>query len=289
MALTSLSKPVARYIPRPLLSLAKGMYLRWRHPAHSSLKGVGTVQDLYYWLSDDSADTLLLLQNYFSVFYPDLDTHTSGTVSLFNHTGGFLGREDFDLAAFSCAKFTVSSLLDRFGLADEPAFGTLECHLYLPPGLKEVTEISYFFDRFYIGYLSRLGQPTFVHGVDKTNIYREDKPSSSAWYAPKYGHQWAPEIPVNLEDYQRLWVVLINRTSKSSTTTLTVSDSNNRSKTWEASIQPGGVHRFELTMSNIIGLLPNELAMRIDGMPTKRGRPIIFKEFYNGAISVMHC
>ena len=247
------------------------------------------MQDLYYWSADENVDTMLLLQNYFSVFYPESDTHTTGTISVFDSSGDFLGRKAFDLAPFSCAKFMVSSLLTEFGLTSRPDFGTLECHLVLPAGLNKQAGISYFFDRFYIGYLSGRGQPTFVHGVDKTHIYREDKPRSSPWYVAGRGHQWAPEIPINLEDYQRLWVVLINRASRSMSTTLTVSDRNDRSKTWEAAIEPGGVHRFELTASNVDGLFTNELRMKVDGMPTRRGRPIVFKEFSNGAISVMHC
>ena len=33
----------------------------------------------------------------------------------------------------------------------------------------------------------------------------------------------------------------------------------------------------------------SELRMKIDGMATKYGRPMVFKEFRNGAISAMHC
>ena len=278
-----------RFLPRPLRSAARRAYLYWRHPVHTDLKGTGTVQDLYYWTTDGNVDTLLLLQNYFSVFYPSSDTSTRGTISLFDNGGRFLGEKSFELAPFACAKFMVSSLIADLEVPENPGFGTLESQLAVPPGLVEEARGSYFWDRFYIGYLSSKGQPTFVHGIDKTHIYREDKAQSHLWYGSGKRHQWAPEIPVDLEDYQRLWVIMINRTSRPSTTTLSVTDSNDQSKSWDAIIQPGGVHRFELTRSNTAGLHPHDLRLRVDGMSTRRGRPMVIKEFANGAISGMHC
>jgi hypothetical protein len=282
-------KSVAGNLPHPIRSVLRRLYLRWRHPVHSSLKGTGTVQDLYYWTVDENIDTMLLLQNYFSAFYPHVNTNTSGTISLFGNDGRFLGAKAFNLAPYSCTKFKVSSLLAELDTPEKPEFGTLECHLVVPPELTKKVRPSYFFDRFYIGYLTSKGQPTFVHGVDRTHIYREDKPQSYSWYQPGDGHQWTPEIPVSLEDYQRLWVIMINRTSRTANTTLTVADSRDQSRSWSALIEPGGVHRFELTPSNIAGLATQELRLRLDGMATQRGRPVIIKEFTNGAVSAMHC
>ena len=280
---------VAGRLPPPMLSVARRLYFGWRHAFHPSLKGKGTVQDLYYWAADENLDTMLLLQNYFSVFYPHLDTQTDGTIRLFDDGGQFLGQKTFDLAPFSCAKILVSSLLAELGTPEKPQFGTLECHLAMPSELANQAGVSYFFDRYYIAYVTSKGQPTFVHGVDRTHIYREDKPRSSLWYEPGKRHQWAPEIPVSLKDYQRLWVIILNRTSRIAVTTLTVVDPNDQAKSWDAGIEPGGVHRFEITPLNTAGLVIDELRLRVEGMPTNRGRPIIFKEFANGAVSAMHC
>jgi hypothetical protein len=247
------------------------------------------VQDLYYWVADGDLDTLLLLQNYFSVFYPELDTHTSGTVTLFDDLGAQLGVKTFELGPFSCAKMLVSSLLAEFRIPGHRQFGTLECHLAIPDEVLHAANELYFFDRFYIGYTNSRGQPTFVHGVDRTHIYREDKPQSRLWYRPGKKQQWAPEIPVDIENYRQFSVILINRTSRRSNTTLIVSDRDDRSMRWDASIEPRGVHRFELSTANTTGLDPRELRLRVEGMPTRLGRPVVFKEFPNGAMSVMHC
>jgi hypothetical protein len=94
---------------------------------------------------------------------------------------------------------------------------------------------------------------------------------------------------VNMDEYKRLSVIMLNRTPKPTEIALTLTDTANKSQSWSQSVPPGGVHRFELTLENTADLDPRELKMRIDGMATRYGRPAVFKEFRNGAISAMHC
>lgn len=282
-------KSTLEHLPGPVQSAAKWLYHRKQHPAHPDLKGTGTIQDLYFWVSDGNLDTLVLSQNYFSVIYPMLDTNTKGTVTLFDHQGRELGVKGFDLAPFACAKMKVSNLLSEMGVTPERSIGTLECHLRVPAAVMEEAGDIYFFDRFYMGYTNANGQPTFVHSVDRTYIYREDRPKTTLWYGKQKSYNWFPEIPVIMSDYERFSVIMLNRTNRPAQIGLTVTDQDDRSKQWETSVPPRGAHRFELTAASTEGLSPQELRLWIKGMPSLRGRPIVFKEFANGAISVMHC
>lgn len=282
----------AAKLPDPLKALGRALYYRGGHWAHPKMRHFGTVQDLYYWVADGSTDTLLLLQNYFSALYPELNTETAGSVSLYDQNGVFLGFDDFSVAHCGCAKLRVSSLLEKLEVASAIQFGTLEVNLSIPDAvLEHIQEHKpfYFWDRFYIGYTSSLGQTFFVHGVDKTHIYREAKAEPIDWYKPGQDLQWAPEIPVNILDYEKLSVIMINRTSRSSDVTLTLLDTNDASKSWVAEIPPKGVHRFQLDQEITAGLEPMELRMRVNGMATQYGRPVLFKQFPNGAMSAMHC
>ena len=94
---------------------------------------------------------------------------------------------------------------------------------------------------------------------------------------------------MDIDDYQRFSVIMLNRTSRPTNVTLTLSDSKDESLNWSAEIPPKGVHRFALSREDTQPLASSELRMRIGGMPTQFGRPMVFKEFRNGAISVMHC
>ena len=82
---------------------------------------------------------------------------------------------------------------------------------------------------------------------------------------------------------------MINRTASRRRVTLTFLDSEDNSLSWNAEIAAKGVHRFELTTEDTTGLLSKELRMGVEGMPSQYGRPIVFKEFSNGAMSAMHC
>ena len=283
---------LGKYLPRSLRPLARSFFYRGRNPIHPELKKVGTVQDLYYWVSDGSLDTILLLQNYFSAIYPALDTETRGSITIYDQSGMALGSTPFTVANFGCVKTRVSSLLEQIHIDRETTFGTLEVNMAIPEEVVENVRAQksvYFWDRFYIGYSSGLGQVCFVHGVDKTHIYSESEAQPAYWYKNPNNFQWAPEIPVDIEDYEKLTVVMINRTQKGTTTTLTLSDRNDCSSSWSAEIPPRGVYRFQLNASDTAGLESTELRMRVAGMATKFGRPLVFKEFRNGAISAMHC
>ena len=285
-------RTLARRLPTNLRSLAKNMYYRDRHYAHPAMKKFGTVQDLYYWVADGNLDTLLLLQNHFSFLYPMLKTEAQGIISLYDNEGQFLGEKDFSVAHFGAAKFRVSSLLKELQVPVESTYGTLEVNIGIPTEVLEhiqTQEHLYFWDRFYIGYVNSQGQTCFVHGLDKTHIYREGNSDPIIWSKKPKGLQWAPEIPVDMDDYSKFNVIMINRSARKANITLTLSDREDNWLSWKAQLYPRGVHRFELTGENTAGLIPTELRIRVKGMTTNYGRPVVFKEFANGAISAMHC
>ena len=201
-------KKVADHLPANVRSLAKAVYRRHRHWAHPAMKKFGTVQDLYYWVADGNLGTLLLLQNYFSVLYPALNTETGGDIYLYNKDGEPLGSVPFSVAHCSCARFRLSSLLEELQVSPEGAYGTLEVNIAIPREVLDHIQGQngvYFWDRFYIGYTNAKGQTCFVHGVDKTHIFRDGKSDPVAnWYKSPQDRQWAPEIPIDIDDYKKL-------------------------------------------------------------------------------------
>lgn len=288
----SVSSKVAKFLPDPLRSVLRTVIRRHRHWAHPALKNYGTVQDLYYWTVDGEVDTLLLLQNYFSALFPGIDTATTGQINLYTQDGSFIISKEFQLAANGCAKFTVSSILNSVTDLHSGTFGTLEVHIEIPRQVLDAISADpnfYFWDRFYLGYTTAQGQACFVHGVDKTTIYRNGDSESLAWYKSSANLNWAPEIPINIAEYARFSVILINRTGEKCSVGMVVTDKEDRSLSWSADIPSKGVHRFVLDQSSVTNLNPAELRIGIEGMASQYGRPVVFKEFHNGSISAMHC
>jgi hypothetical protein len=280
------------YAPRGIRVWGRNLFYSGRNPIHPALKKFGTVQDLYYWAADSESDTVLLLQNYFSAFYPRLNTETGGTISLFDKDGQPIGSSTFRLPAHGGAKYRVSSLLEQAGTRFGNKFGSLEVKIDIPKAVREHINGEkglYFWDRFYIGYSNQRGQFCFVHGVDKTHIYSEGQSSAGFWYETPKGEAWAPEIPVEMDNYTKFSVVMLNRTTVDSETTLILSDAEDKELRWSVNIPAQGVHRFDLTPEDTQSLNPNEIRMMVTGMATQYGRPLVIKEFSNGAMSAMHC
>ena len=291
--MSTLVRTLGRHAPQPLRTLGRGLYNWWQGsglPASSR----GTVQDLYYWVSDRGIDTNILLNNFYSVLFPAIETDTRGTVTIFDAEGRRLGMTEVSLGRLQCKKLTLSKLLRGWpGASATPAsFGSLLIDLEIPSAvlarIADIPEQCFFWHRFYIEYVTATSQPAFVHCVDKTWIHRQGKPELLPWYRRAQPRDWAPEMPLNICEYRRLFVILINRTHQVAPVTLTVSDNRDRVEAFTAAISPLGVHRFELTREVLGALDGRELRLRVAGMPTTWARPVLFKEFENGTISTMH-
>jgi hypothetical protein len=260
--------------------------------AVTTTEPAAVINDLCFWIADDTCETFLPLQNYFSVFFPDLPTDTDGSVTLYDPAGKRLGEHPFRVPAHGLVRLRVREMLHALSVASPATYGALLCNVHIPPAVVDALgagQVRYFWDRFYIGYLSTGGHPCFVHGVDKTSVSTAGRPGGQPFYESGKRYAWVPEMPVDLRQYRQLAVIVLNRTVADAEMTLTVSDARDRARTWTACVAPFGTHRFVLDASTVADLQHDDLRLRLDGMPTRWGRPIVFKYFANGAVSAMHC
>lgn len=249
---------------------------------------LGVVEDLCYWVADARVDTVVPLHNYFSVLFPDVDTRTTARIELYDPQGRPLAERELDLPAHALVTARASAMLAGGG---GERYGALLCDIRIPDAVRKAVaddEGFHFWDRFYVSYVTRDGQPCFVHGVDKTYVADADG-GRRTFYPAGRRYVWQPEIPVDLAQYERFSVILINRTTGGANVTLTVTDGADAERRWSAAVPAFGTQRFDLDRRAATGLEHADLRLRIDGMPTRWGRPVVFKHFPNGAISAMHC
>ena len=282
-----------RYAPKSLKRLARAVLTK-PTPEHATaaLARHGIIEDLCFWMADEHVDTVLPLQNYFSALYPELATDTRGTLHVYDARGRALLKHEFSLPGHGLAKLRVGGLLREAGARADVGYGTLLCDLEVPsPVLATLdpTTPFYFWDRFYIAYQPHGGVPCFVHGVDKTFVADAAGGGLADYYPTGQQYAWAPEIPLDLSQYVRFSVVVVNRTGVETSITLTVRDGADGTRAWTRRVPGRGAHRFTLTREDVPGLDVRDLKLRLDGIPTRWGRPVVLKEFANGAISAMHC
>ena len=282
-----------RYAPTSLKRLARAVLAKSSPEAPGArLGGQGIIEDLCFWMADARVDTVLPLQNYFSALYPDLVTDTRGRLHVYDAAGRRLLRHEFTLRGHGLVKLRVGELLRAAGADTDSGYGTLLCDLDVPPAVRETLDPSkpfYFWDRFYIAYQPRGGVPCFVHGVDKTFVADVSGSELADYYPAGKRYAWAPEIPLDLSAYERFSVVVVNRTGVDTSITLTVRDGADTARSWTEGVPARGAHRFTLTRTDVPDLDIHDLRLRLDGIPTRWGRPVVVKEFANGAISAMHC
>tara|TARA_Y100000588_G_scaffold78741_1_gene82316 strand:+ start:31538 stop:32221 length:684 start_codon:yes stop_codon:yes gene_type:complete len=227
------------------------------------------------------------------MFYPDMNTETEGSIAVYDCDGNLLTENEFVIPHCGAVKLLTSELLPEKLTNESHAYGTLQVKIDIPNPILNMIQSDnssfYFWDRFYLGYKNQHGQTCFVHGVDKTDIYQVGQKNGLDWYRETQNLEWAPEIPVDIENYKTFTIIMINRTRDAASITLKISDDNDASNAWTLNIPGRGVRKVTLDQSDINNLMHNNLRLGVEGMPTQFGRPIVFKEFDNGGISAMHC
>ena len=148
-----------------------------------------------------------------------------------------------------------------------------------------------FWDKLYIVYVAADdGAASFVYGVDKYDILTAEQ-KRIPWPAPCHAaFVSAPKAPIHMAEYERLEVIIQNRVAQLCNFMLTVSDLAGKSVAWNASVAPHGVHRFAFAAEDVTALDGSQaLILRLDGLPTRYGRSLLFKQFAGSAFSAIHC
>jgi hypothetical protein len=280
-------------VPLPVKQRIKEWLIAGGHPAVPEVKGLARVLDMYVWIADGKIDTIIPIHNYFSVLFPDLDTRTQAHVELFGAQGDKLGETDIPVPQMATPTVSVLALLQKLGIAGQ-TFGNLVWDLHTPEPVRRqlaaTNEPFLLWDRSYIGYVGSDGQTSFVHGIDKTWVVKEDE-ARIPWPMRKSDRFTAsPEIPLMLAETTSTEILVQNRAAAARTINLSAHDQSGQSRSWSASVPARGAHRFVMIPGELKGLnLTQPLTLRVEGLPTRYGRAIVFRRFTSGAISAMHC
>lgn len=258
-----------------------------------ALRKYGTVQDLCFWRIDQGIDTVLLIQNFYSIYYPHLNTKTRVSIRCYDSRGEILCQNTYPLETRETKRISVRDLLSSVPLSE--SYGTLMWHIALPEEVASQKECAdnhaYFTDRGYISYEKLNSQACFVHGIDRYAVFQKtDFDEFSHYYSPSSSFSWNGEIPISIElGCEKLDVLTINRTSKHAEISLDLLDNaSNTIQSWNENVAPRGAFLKSIE-KDVIESFAAPGSIRIRGVPTEWSRMIIMRHFQGDAISVMHC
>ena len=165
--------------------------------ANPALRRYGTVDDLYPWRAEGGLDTRLFIQNYFSFFFPGLDTATEVHLWLNDAGGRTLGRKTVTLGRMQTADVSVKSWVESLGRTETA--GTLLWHVVMPAAVAALSadQHAYYTDRGYIAFVKDGVQPSFMHGIDRYAVFQERATEHTDRFYPEgASYSWRPEIPL---------------------------------------------------------------------------------------------
>lgn len=282
-----------REIVKKLLSpSARASLKRWLPYAlkqpNPSLRQFGTVQEIYPWRVDEELDTRAYIQNYFSVFYPELDTATDVGLWCYDAGGALIGQRTGKLAR---NQTLAVSLREWVG----PGRGTLMWHVVMPPSVAERPECAqhhaYFTDRGYIAFHKEEAQASYMHGIDRYAVFQKTADKRfDAFYAAADSFEWRPEIPLSPElGCTSMDVMTVNRCKAPAEIQLELLDAAKKPvATFKQRVSERGLF-FQTLDSELLKRLGAGGSMRATGLPTPWTRVMILRHFSSGAIAAMHC
>ncbi len=263
--------------------------LRQPNPA---LRQYGTIQDLYPWRVDNGLDTKLYIQNYFSIFYPLLDTDTSVSIWCYDANGKLMMQQKKILRKMQTLPVSIKQWVKSQGFSDER--GTLMWHIQMPETVSNRSECredhAYFTDRGYIAFVKDEKQVSFIHGIDRYAVFQKTAEERfDLYYQPAKAWEWRPEIPLDpaLQSKQ-IDIITVNRVSKQIEIKIDILDKDGLLC---ATLSQKVPHRglFLQTIQEPLLLKLNGGSMRVSGLTTPWSRVAILRHCHNDSIAAMHC
>lgn len=259
--------------------------------ANPALRRFGTVDDLYPWRVEGGLDTRLFIQNYFSFFFPGLDTSTEVRLWLNDANGATLGRKTLPLARMQTADVSVKAWLGELGRGEKA--GTLLWHVVMPPAVAAfgAEQHAYFTDRGYIAFVKDGVQPSFMHGIDRYAVFQErGTETADRFYPEGESYSWRPEIPLGPGlGCESLDVMTVNRSEKPVTLELQILDGDGTVVDSRRRTVPARGLFLESLDGALLTRLADRGCLRVSGLPTPWSRVMILRHCPGGSVSPMHC
>ena len=256
-----------------------------------ALRRFGSVDDLYPWRVDGGIDTRLFIQNYFSFFFPSLDTATEIRLWLNDAEGRELGRKTLPLGRMATADVSVKTWLETLGSTTES--GTLLWHVVMPAPVAVLSadQHAYYTDRGYIAFIKDGVQPSFMHGIDRYAVFQERATQTTDRFYPEgASYSWRPEIPLGPGlGCERLDVMTVNRSERPVTLELLVLDGAKAVVEMRQKTVAARGFFLETLDGPLLARLADRGCLRVCGLPTPWSRVMILRHCPGGSVSPMHC
>lgn len=256
-----------------------------------ALRRFGCVDDLYPWRVDGGLDTRLFIQNYFSFFYPRLDTATEVRLWLDDAEGRELASKTLPVPHLGTADVSVKAWLASLGRSERS--GTLLWHVVMPASVAALSadQHAYYTDRGYLAFVKDGVQPSFMHGIDRYAVFQErDAQTRDRFYPEAGSYEWRPEIPLGPGlGCERLDVMTVNRAEQPVSLELLVLDGAKAVvETRRKTVPPRGLF-LETLDAPLLGRLADRGSLRVSGLPTPWSRVMVLRHCPGGSVSPMHC
>jgi len=253
----------------------------------------------HYFIETAGLHSRVMLQNFYSTFWPHLGAQATARIDVFTPDGRRVGRYEERLAPFGSLFLEAKDLLTRVGAElDE---GSLTIDLEPPPGVLD--ELASFplaepwtlriSTPFWMAYYDGDENYMYVHSIDRQVGEFYGVPAPVGWFLSRRfgvpGGSWRAGRLLDTGGLKELQIVAINHGAVQRTSTVGLFDAVTDDPVWTAkhTFAPHALQRFAVPPET---LSERSLQVRVgvDPLATINGKPYVLMRYGDGPLSLHH-
>lgn len=257
----------------------------------------------HYFIEDEGLHSRVLLQNFYSTFWPHIEEPVTATVDLYAPTGEKIGRRKFKVEPFGSLFVEAADLLEGLGSSAKEGSLTID----LAPSKGVLKELSSFplddpwalriGTPFWMAYYDDQENYMYVHSIDRYMGKFQGVPRPVGWFLTRkfgdVGTRWRGGRLLDTKSLCELHIVSINHSADTRTTTIGLFDAGTDTPIWtqEVTFGPHELRRFNFDADEIRTLGENssgEVRVGLDPLLTMGGKPYIMLRYGSGPLSLHH-
>jgi hypothetical protein len=253
----------------------------------------------HYFIEADGLHSRIMLQNYWSTFWPNVKQPVTARIDVYGPDGTKIGHEERTLPPFGSLFLEVRELLAGIGSSASEGSVTID----LEPPDEAARELGAFplpepwalriSTPFWMAYYDQDENYMYVHSIDRHVGKFFGVPAPVGWMLSRrfgvIGTSWRGGRLLDPENVRELQIVTVNHGNHQRTAKIGVVDAESDDPVWfsEESLAPHALVRLRVP-TDVVATHGRRIRLAVDPLPTLNGKPYVLMRYGKGPLSLHH-
>lgn len=253
----------------------------------------------HYFIETDGLHSRIMLQNYWSTFWPNLRHEAPARIDVYAPDGARVGRLERVLRPFGSLFLEMRDVFAEIRTTLDEGTVTID----VEPPAEALHELGEFplpepwalriSTPFWMAYYDAGENYMYVHSIDRHVGEFYGVPAPVGWLLSRHfggiGTSWRGGRLIDHENLRDLQIVAINHGAAARSATVGIFDWETDDRFWsvEHHFAPHSLKRFRVPLDGVAGRR-RQFRIGVDPLPTLNGKPYVLMRYGDGPLSLHH-